>query len=224
MTWIDLGNPAPRRSPFPYVPVVWPTCISMQFSPHSDPEDCDLIRTLDLRRSQRSFGFLDEKKLGNLLWHCCRIQENQHADLGFPLSLRPCPSAGSIHPIHVVVSLPGKAGWMRYDPLEHALALVPDSDEAAASARLKAGSVVLPGDGVVLMFVAEPGKTFSKYTEANSLIWRDAGVLLGYFSMIAHALRLSFCPLGITGEPWASELDKQGRLIGVGLAIVGSRS
>jgi hypothetical protein len=72
------------------------------------------------------------------------------------------------------------------------------------------------------MFAAEPGKTFSKYTEANSLIWRDAGVLLGYFSFVAHALQLSFCPLGITGECWASQLDKQGRLVGVGLAIVGA--
>lgn len=224
MTWIDLGNPTPRPSPLPYIPFEWPTGTTTQLSPPGVLELPNLVEVFNSRRSKRSFGLVDEKQLSNLLWLCCRIQGNIRADLGFPLSLRPCPSAGSIHPIHVVISLPEKPGWMRYDPLEHALVTLPDSYATSATARLNADSIVPSEAGVVLMFAAEPGKTFSKYADANSLVWRDAGVLLGYFSLAAHALRLSFCPLGVTGEPWAGQLDKQGRLVGVGLAIVGSCS
>jgi hypothetical protein len=75
----------------------------------------------------------------------------------------------------------------------------------------------------MLLFVGEPGKTFSKYNHATSLVWRDAGVLIGHMALVAESLGLNFCPLGITGEPWVSELDKQGKLVGVGVALLGSR-
>jgi SagB-type dehydrogenase family enzyme len=182
-----------------------------------------LLDVLNSRRSTRSFGLIDINHLAALLWLCCRTQENQHARFGFPLSLRPCPSAGSIHPIHILVSSPDKAGLLRYDTFHHSFIEVPDSMPASASARLAASSLVDLQSSVVLMFVAEPGKTFAKYNDASSLIWRDAGVLLGYLSIVAQALRLSFCPLGISGEPWASQLDEQGRLVGVGMALVGAR-
>jgi len=69
--------------------------------------------------------------------------------------------------------------------------------------------------------VAEPGKTSAKYSSSSSLVWRDAGVLLGHIGLAAESLGLNYCPLGITGEPWVSQLDSQGKLSGVGLALLG---
>lgn len=222
MTWINLGNPTPLDIPIPYQPFEWPVSHVVRLPIPSKLDKRNFFEVLESRRSKRVFGKIDMRQIADLLWFCCRIQENKHTELGFPLSLRGCPSAGAIHPIHVLVNLPGEDGWLRYDPLEHALNTIPDSHANATSTRLAVNSVVAPEDGVVIMLLAEPGKTFSKYLEASSLIWRDAGVLLGYLSLLAQALKLSFCPLGITGEPWASQLDKQGRLVGVGLSIVGS--
>ena len=38
----------------------------------------------------------------------------------------------------------------------------------------------------------------------------------------AESLDLSFCPLGVTGEPWTSRLLDQPGLVGVGAAFVGA--
>ncbi|MFO6292409.1 hypothetical protein, partial [Pseudomonas aeruginosa] len=82
---------------------------------------------------------------------------------------------------------------------------------------------VLAGDQATrFLFLAEPGKTLGKYQDGCSLIWRDAGALLGVMALTATAQGLNFCPLGITGEPWASGLADQSKLFGVGLALLGS--
>lgn len=41
-------------------------------------------------------------------------------------------------------------------------------------------------------------------------------------ALTATAQGLNFCPLGITGEPWVSGLADQGKLTGVGLALLGA--
>lgn len=72
-----------------------------------------------------------------------------------------------------------------------------------------------------LLLVAELGKTAAKYQHGESLIWRDAGALLAVMAVVAEALDCVLCPLGITGEPWASRLAPPGVLTGVGLVLVG---
>ena len=75
--------------------------------------------------------------------------------------------------------------------------------------------------GVLVGFIAESGKTASKYENPESLVWRDAGTLLGYMSLVAEALRLQFCPLGLTGDPELGDvLAPQSGLHGAGLSIV----
>jgi len=83
---------------------------------------------------------------------------------------------------------------------------------------------MVAGSATLLLFVAEPGMTIAKYSNASSLIWRDAGILQGYFAAAAESLDLNFCFLGVTGEPWASQLVDQPGLCGVGAAYVGAAS
>lgn len=73
-----------------------------------------------------------------------------------------------------------------------------------------------------MLFAAEFGKTAAKYRYPESLVWRDAGVLQGALTLTATALGMSFCLLGITGNPWIGDLADQGQLMGVGAAIFGS--
>lgn len=125
-----------------------------------------------------------------------------------------------MHPIHVLLGRDGQA-WQRYDPAEHTLVEVRGSEPLAAAARASAGELVPLRSGVLVVLVAEPGKTAAKYANSESLVWRDAGVLLGYMSVVAEALGLGFCPLGITGQAYVSALSADARLTGVGLAVVG---
>lgn len=224
MKWIDLGNPRPRVEPTPYQPITWeslaetplPTLINA-------PEHRDSFIAVALRRrTRRTFAALSLDQLGALMTLTCRTQRVASSDLGFPLSQTPCPSAGAIHPIHVLLIRPDDERCYRYDPYQHALHNIP----CRLDVRQVMDSMqdVLPAPAAtLLLFVAEPGMTASKYEAAESLIWRDAGVQLGLFAMASEALGISFCPLGVTGEPWVGQLIDQPGLAGVGAAFVGSR-
>jgi hypothetical protein len=125
-----------------------------------------------------------------------------------------------MHPIHVLVG-ECNAPWWRYDPVRHALVELPESAANCALARCAADELVAVGRGLLLGLVAEPGKTAAKYINPETLIWRDAGVVLGYMSVVAEVLGLSFCPLGITGNAQLSHLLAPRLLFGVGLALLG---
>jgi hypothetical protein len=105
----------------------------------------------------------------------------------------------------------------------HILVEIANSDASASAARRAAEQLLPIGNGVLLALVAEPGKTRVKYANPESLIWRDAGVVLGYMSIVAEALHLAFCPLGITGHQYVKDLvpERVGDIWGASLAILG---
>ena len=223
MDWADLGNPSPLPEPKPYAPIPWFDAGSVRLPPWNT--DCLALepfgRLLEQRRTRRTFEAIDLAMLSTFLGVTCRVQLIGNRSLGFPLTLRPTPSAGAIHPIHLLIIGPNADSWLRYDPFEHTLRCVPSAcDPRAVHQAMQA---VLPApSATLLLLAAEPGMTASKYAQPSSLVWRDAGVLLGFLAMGAQALDLSFCPLGITGEPYVSRLLDQPGLTGVGGAFVGA--
>lgn len=224
MTWIDLGNPAPKSEWDKYDLFQWETGQLQRLavgSSRSSPAILDLLR---LRRTNRQFGPLSDIELSDFFWHACRSRETWPSEMGFDLEHRATPSAGAIHPIHVIVNRPGDAGWWLYEPHGHFLVELPTATPLLSGLLPRSQAVLDAPDAVRLLLLAEPGKTLAKYSDGCSLVWRDAGALLGVMALAAQGLNLSFCPLGITGEPWASTLAKQGELAGVGLALLGSAS
>lgn len=222
MTWIDLADPIPRSVPEPYTPIEWEMdeTFSLPFAPGGP--DRPFSEIIDARASDREFGFVDDQQLGAFLWLACRTRGVGSSKLGFDLEHRAAPSAGAIHPIHVVVKRPGDDRWWLYVPRYHQLAEIKHAP-AKLAGLLDHSLQVLAGDQATrFLFLAEPGKTLGKYQDGCSLIWRDAGALLGVMALTATAQGLNFCPLGITGEPWAGGLADQGKLAGVGLALLGA--
>lgn len=231
MSWIALGNPRPRADPRQYAPVQWTESDLRGFEELGLPRvsreptssEASFAEVISRRRTRYELGIPPSHAVEDLLCLTCRVQMQFDSPLGFPLSRRPVPSAGGIHPIHIVLHASGSNQVHRYDPFQHGLRRV---ESALDTQKLRtAMHAVVPGDqAVLLLLVAEPGMTAAKYANANSLIWRDAGVLLGSLSFAAEALGLNFVPLGVTGDPWASQLVGGPGLCGVGVALVGSRA
>lgn len=223
--WINLSNPTVRETPEAYSPFAWPDGNFQAFPAIWDAppsrEEIDVLAVVERRRSRRSFAALNYDQLGQLFWHCARTQGIAQSDLGFDLEQRPTPSAGAIHPIHILVKVTGTGKWLRYDGRRHGLVEVLGSERELKPLD-ECSEAVLPSESATkLLLVAEPGKTSAKYECGESLIWRDAGALLAIMAVTAEALNLTFCPLGITGEPCASQLAAPGILMGAGMALVG---
>ncbi len=224
MNWIDLGNPIPRSIPIRYTPMEWDTgeihplpALSTRLLPR-------LNQVLDNRFSVREFSALNDQQLGEFLWHACRTRDSHPSGLGFRLEHRASPSAGAIHPIHVILKIPNDSRWWLYCPQNHELVEIKKAEDKLAALYKQSLDVLNGSEATRILFLAEPGKTLGKYQEGCSLLWRDAGALLGVMALTASALSLNFCPLGITGEPWASSLSDQRELVGVGLALLGTAS
>lgn len=226
MDWIDLGNPRPRPALTTYTPLRWPP--GERAAPVSEPRpspDGSFLEVLSRRRSCREFAPLPAElmltKIGELLWASCRTQALGDDSLGFSISRRPTPSAGAIHPIHIVLNAPGLDTWHRFDPDQGRLVKLSTSvrvEDVRASF-----DVVLPAPNAALMlFVAEPAMTAAKYEQSASLVWRDAGALQGILAVTAEALSMGCVLLGATGDPWSGQLLEQPGLQGVGAAFVGS--
>ena len=221
MTWIELGNPVPHNAPRAYTPFVWPDGdVEQLIEPILTNQS--FVHVLGARRTQRTFGPLPGRDLSALLWLSCRVLLSQESDLGYSLSLRPTPSAGAIHCLHVLLREAGSPYWRRYNPINHALAQVTANGPNWAELRAAVGEVLDPAGGTIVQFVAEPGKVAAKYDNPSSLIWRDAGALITHLGLAASYLGLNFCALGIDGDTWSSVLDPGRRLAGVGVALVGA--
>jgi SagB-type dehydrogenase family enzyme len=173
------------------------------------------------RRSGREYAAPSIEELAHLLSLSCRVREVLSPAGTLPQSSRPAPSAGALHPIHIILHRRNEPQWNRYDPYTHALWEL-RSDTPPSVVRGALESVLPGGDATLMLFAAEPGLTFAKYHRACSLIWRDAGVLQGFLSLAAAAIGLNFCLVGVTGEPWVRGLVEQDALVGVGAAYVGA--
>lgn len=223
MNWIDLGNPVPKQVVDVCHVVKWPVGARTKF-PAVDVEDTKTLNVvMGNRRTRYELQRAPLKDLGALLGLVSSVQRTGGEELGFPISYRPCPSAGAIHPIHIVVNRPDN-GWQYYDPLDHCLIDLATGVLVSDVRKSVSEVVAQSGDATLLLFAAEPDRTFAKYNNACSLVWRDAGVLLGYLSIAAESLGLNFVPLGISGEPFVSSLVDEAGLVGVGGAFVGRGS
>ncbi len=225
-SWVSstpvLPDPVPRALPMRHESYVWPNGATTPLTPREKPLELDLAALTSERQTRRAFGKrLDDAALGDFLWLACRNRSSRPSAFGPDQESRVHPSAGGMHPIHVLLA--DETGpWLRYDPLKHALVELTGSDAGAAAGREAASSLVELGHGTLIGLLAEPGKTAAKYEHHESLVWRDAGVVLGYMSVMAQALGLSFCPLGITGRPHlTAHLPKASVLEAAGLAVVG---
>jgi hypothetical protein len=223
VTWVSLGEPVPHETASPLADLPWPDgeTVILGDSPRGPARS--FVDVAVARRTRYDFAPLQMDELSEFFALTCRVQQSSpEQGLGFALSRRLLPSAGAIHPIHVVLNRFGSLLWQRYDPYAHALVELP-SPHAPDVVRRSLNDLADTDEATVFLFAAEPQRTAAKYANETSLVWRDAGVLLGGMSLAAEALELSFAPLGATGDPWVANLVPGHALAGVGVALLGAR-
>lgn len=215
-----MADPFPLEAASVYTPFEWQITDEVQLKAEKTRINVNLAQVLASRRSTRVFPYLSIQRLGDLLWHTCRVLESSPSSYGFELLKCPYPSAGAIHPIQLLLFHSDMLLWTRYNALTHSLEVI--HPQAPLDGLRQRFCEFMPiGDGTLVVFVAELGLTSSKYAHPDSLIWRDAGVLQGTLALVAHALNIGLCLLGGTGDPWVSNLSEETRLMGVGMAILG---
>jgi SagB-type dehydrogenase family enzyme len=219
-------NPIPRAVEEPYTEWQY-DIVDSEYLPLPDQlPACTFFEILESRKSHREFGPISQIKLSTLLWFIAKTHLTQPS--GKPRwQHRFAPSAGGKHPIDLIVS-----NWptcsktlYKYDTFAHALCSLRAVDKAAHQYLISSASEALgTAPGVVLWHAAQFARTESKYEFAESLVWRDAGVLIALTTLVCEALGLACCPLGITGEPHLSAtLGSGDRVQGVGGCVIGTR-
>ena len=139
-------------------------------------------------------------------------------------SFRCAASAGAFHPIDIVLirshprprAMLVRAGDATLDLLRV------ENPHALAAALGEVAAILTEAAGDLLLLVADPRKTGSRYRNADALLWRDAGALMQTIHLCATAFRLEFCSLGLNGSSLTTSiLGSDDRRVGVGLAMIG---
>jgi SagB-type dehydrogenase family enzyme len=222
----DLKSPVPRRREVHYSEFEY-KIKNRVYLPAPELESSPLFfETLARRETNREFAPLPLSALSSLLWYSAKCTASHVEQAGFRWTHRPAPSAGGRHPIDLIVTnqTPASEAIYLYDPVAHTLCELNLDEDQAVEALLQAIEESVPfGRSTVMLFVAQVGRTLSKYRYGESLIWRDSGCLLATIYLVATALGLQCCGLGITGEPWISRMFTAGdALIGVGGCLCGA--
>jgi SagB-type dehydrogenase family enzyme len=226
MSRISLGNPRPRRRVEAYAEHQYERIRSIYLPLPDTTSSVSFFEVVNGRETRRPSGYLDEDSLAEVLWHAARKRASRMTEAG-SWEHRAAPSAGGKHPIDLLITgVNGRRDQLYlYEPRKHLLVELALCDEQALLALNAQLETVLPhSPGITLWFAAQFGRTFGKYERGESLVWRDAGALLATLGLVAEALGLAFCGIGITGEPHIGRaLGAEARISGVGGCQIGLR-
>ena len=214
-------SPRPRAVPDSnLLRTEWPVTRALHCGDLVWPFEASFAATLEARRSQRAMTRATLREVVNAIAFAVRPREEVEGD-PFGRTRRPSPSAGAIHPVDVLL-VHGPCRVFRYAPRTHHLEALRVSAREHLDAFVEDCCEVLPeasGTGIVL--VGNMNRVAALYERPESLLWRDAGVLLQTLALVATAYRLAFCPVGILGTPVLRALGLSESLLGVGVALIG---
>jgi len=182
----------------------------------------DLFDLLEVRKSRREFQGMNIQDISTLLWFTQRQTATIPGTTDRVKS--PIPTAGALASVRTVILGPSEEAWV-YDAVKHRAEVLSASIDTCDGIRRSANEFFNIGEGLLLLFLAHRPFITRYYESPDSLVLREAGVLLGTLGLVAEALEFSFCPLGTTAEDWLIRLLGCGEqfMIPAGAAVVGRR-
>ncbi len=221
-------------SPLPAVRPRWPgKAIDLPQGLPAPPHDhATLARLLRERRSSRVFDAqrpITLAELSSFLDTTARVlsRSSEPVDLGdrrpiFEHTARPYPSAGASYELELYLAANRceglDRGFYHYDAGDHVLVPIAvgarDFEALMMGAQLAIGAPAAPQ--VVVTIAARFGRVSWKYSAiAYALILKDVGVLLQSFYMMAAAMGLGGCAIGVT------DIELFARMTGIAFHVEG---
>lgn len=219
--------PKPSEIDTPHLPrksleKFWTAVRSVQLPREFYCPTADIFDLLEVRRSRREFKAMSIQDISTLLWFTQRHTATIPGTIDRVKS--PIPTAGALACVRTVVLGAHEEAWI-YDAAEHRSEVLSAPVDMCDQIRTSASEFFNVGEGLLLLFFAYRPFVTKYYESPDSLVLREAGVLLGTLALIAEALEFSFCPLGATAENWLVNLlgGSEKVIIPAGAAVVGRR-
>lgn len=227
MTLIDLGEPTPRTEALSVQHFEYTVDREILLDPPEIQPQQNVFRVLEQRQTRRDFRTLTYNQVSQLLWYSIKRRSAILDNGQYIWQHAPTPSAGGCYPIDVLITEIGTEPneVFLYDPIGHSLARIskPNEEARGVLAQMAMQCVTAKSLGTLIWFAAQPNKTYSRYSNPGSLIWRDSGALLATIGIVAEALCFNCCALGPTGNPWIGRMvDGRDLIVGIGGCMVGS--
>lgn len=158
-----------------------------------------LKSVLHSRRSNRAFSEASTEEVASVVREALRT-EFVGVETKFGRKLKGVVSAGALHPVKGVL-LDRDGNPIFYDDVDDRFMSVGVRDVRQLEGFLKDCREVLPeAQGRWVALIADCRDLSRLYTNHQSLLWRDAGAAIQAMAMVAEALELAFCPIGILGQ------------------------
>ena len=111
-----------------------------------------------------------------------------------------------------------------YQPLKHTLRKLIIEEELQRAFFENVEETLPFGESVLLWFSMQYMRTASKYTDYESLVWRDAGAQLCCLQQAAKYAGIDSCPIGYLAEESFGAMFKTDKLMSGGGLIIGKRN
>lgn len=220
-----LNSPYPRLSYQIYEKTKFPYS-SKFFLPEPLKSDISYSEVISSRESRRIFNSpLNLPELSSILWDTMKIKKiNVNSSGTIIWNHRGAPSSGGLASIDVfiinIADLPHNVYC--YNPFDHSLEQLELKQIHAQNFIDEANKLVNAQNATLFVYAVETTNLFSKYENAESLIWRDVGAIYAIANLAATSLELNSCPLGATFHPLFSDmLECKKNIISIGGQVFG---
>ena len=178
-----------------------------------------LKSVLHSRRSNRAFSEASTEEVASVVREAL-LTEFVGVETKFGRKLKGVVSAGALHPVKGVL-LDRDGNPIFYDDVDDRFMSVGVRDVGQLEGFLKRWSRGFAGGSRTLgrAYRRLPRSVASLYQPSIASLWRDAGAAIQAMAMVAEALELAFCPIGISGQK-GTDLTHCYRVI-AGCAVVG---
>lgn len=217
-----MKDPKPKIKKDFFSPFVYSIKNKVSLNRDFKVESKDFLETIFSRKSSREFSNFSLCDLEKLLFYSCKIKSIEFDENNFLLTNRVTPSAGGRHPIDVLVSLPQKERILSYyNPIDHTLGELKIEKKKLDVFFSDINKNLAIKDACIIWFSIQVNKTSSKYDNAESLYWKDSGVLLFAIQLFATFLGYKSCPLGTLASNSFNKLFNDKNLFSGGGILIG---
>lgn len=216
-----MKDPKPKIRRDNYTPFIYSIKNKISLERDFKVDSKDFLEVFFNRKSSRGLFNLSLDDLSKLLFYSCKIKSIEFDEDDFLLTKRVTPSAGSRHPIDLLISFPNaERDLYYYNPIDHTLGLLNLEKNKLDIFFSHINKNLSIENCCLIWFSIQTTKTSSKYENPESLYWKDLGVLIHALQLIATFLGYKSCPLGtLASDSFYDLFGSEDLLSGGGILI-----